>query len=47
MIETVVHHDFDPGSAMLGLISGGWPRVLSDLETLLETGDVPAQLVAS
>jgi uncharacterized protein YndB with AHSA1/START domain/DNA-binding transcriptional ArsR family regulator len=36
---TVVHEGFDPGSAMFAMISEGWPGVLSDLKTLLETGD--------
>jgi uncharacterized protein YndB with AHSA1/START domain/DNA-binding transcriptional ArsR family regulator len=36
---TVVHDDFDPGSTVLEMISGGWPHLLSDLKTLLETGD--------
>jgi uncharacterized protein YndB with AHSA1/START domain/DNA-binding transcriptional ArsR family regulator len=35
---TVVHENFEPGSIVLGLISTGWPRVLSSLKTLLETG---------
>ena len=39
---TVVHDDFDPGSTVLERVSEGWPRVLSDLKTLLETGTVPA-----
>lgn len=41
---TVVHDGFDPGSAILPGITEGWPRILSDLKTLLETGDtlVPA-----
>jgi DNA-binding transcriptional ArsR family regulator/uncharacterized protein YndB with AHSA1/START domain len=41
---TVVHDGFDPGSAILPGITEGWPRVLSDLKTVLETGDtlVPA-----
>jgi DNA-binding transcriptional ArsR family regulator/uncharacterized protein YndB with AHSA1/START domain len=39
---TVVHDGFDQGSAVLPGISGGWPRILSDLKTLLETGDIPA-----
>jgi DNA-binding transcriptional ArsR family regulator/uncharacterized protein YndB with AHSA1/START domain len=38
---TVVHDDFEPGSAVLGGITEGWPRILSDLKTLLETGDAP------
>jgi hypothetical protein len=36
---TVIHDDFDAGSAVLPGISEGWPRILSDLKTLLETGD--------
>ena len=42
---TVVHDGFPPGSAMLEAVSGrtektgGWPEVLSNLKTLLETGD--------
>ena len=35
---TVVHDGFAPGSTLLGLISQGWPHVLSSLKTLLETG---------
>jgi uncharacterized protein YndB with AHSA1/START domain len=34
----IVHNDFKPGSDMMQRISGGWPRVLSSLKTLLETG---------
>jgi DNA-binding transcriptional ArsR family regulator len=36
---TVVHDDFEPGSLMASLVSSGWPRVLSDIKTLLETGE--------
>ncbi len=35
---TVVHDDFEPGSTVLEMIGGGWPHLLSDLKTLLETG---------
>ena len=35
---TVVHDDFEPGSTVLAMIGGGWPHLLSDLKTLLETG---------
>lgn len=35
---TVTHDDFKPGSDMLPKISNGWPRVLSSLKSLLETG---------
>ena len=34
---TVVHDDFDQGSAMLESISNGWPLILASLKTLLET----------
>ncbi|MCO1656800.1 ArsR/SmtB family transcription factor [Pseudonocardia humida] len=43
---TVTHDDFDPGSVMHRAISGqlppsgGWPELLADLKTLLETGDL-------
>ena len=37
---TVVHDGFGPGSAILPGISEGWPRIMADLKTLLETGDL-------
>ena len=36
---TVVHDNFEAGSLMASLVSLGWPRILSDLKTLLETGE--------
>ena len=39
---TVVHDGFEPGSRVVEMISGGWPRVLSALKTFLERGDVSA-----
>jgi len=36
---TVVHDGFEPGSEVLRTISQGWPHILSNLKTLLETGD--------
>src|SRR5919112_516682 len=36
---TVVHDGLDPDGLMGSLISTGWPRVLSNLKTLLETGE--------
>jgi uncharacterized protein YndB with AHSA1/START domain/DNA-binding transcriptional ArsR family regulator len=36
---TVIHDDFDPGSTMLEGVSEGWPSILSNLKTLLETGE--------
>ena len=35
---TVTHEDLEAGSAMERNISQGWPRVLSSLKSLLETG---------
>ena len=37
---TVVHDGFADGSAVFALVSEGWPRVLSGLKSLLETGEV-------
>jgi len=37
---TVTHEDLDRDPQMLAGISGGWPKVLSNLKTLLETGRV-------
>jgi uncharacterized protein YndB with AHSA1/START domain/DNA-binding transcriptional ArsR family regulator len=36
---TVVHDGFGPDSTLLGMISQGWPAVISSLKTLLETGE--------
>ena len=38
---TVVHDGFEPDSTVREMVSQGWPRLLSDLKTLLETA--PAQ----
>src|SRR5262245_37408956 len=35
---TVVHDGFEPGSVVLESVSGGWPKVISGLKTMLETG---------
>jgi uncharacterized protein YndB with AHSA1/START domain len=43
---TVTHGGFEPGSEILDAVSGrkpqtgGWPEILANLKTLLETGDV-------
>lgn len=37
---TVTHEDLERDPRMLAGISGGWPMVLSNLKTLLETGRV-------
>jgi uncharacterized protein YndB with AHSA1/START domain len=39
---TVIHDDFDTGSTVLKMVSRGWPRILSGLKTLLETGETLA-----
>jgi hypothetical protein len=35
---TVSHDELEHDQKMLDSISGGWPKVLSNLKTLLETG---------
>jgi uncharacterized protein YndB with AHSA1/START domain len=35
---TVIHDEFDEGSKIFGMISQGWPAVLSSLKSFLETG---------
>jgi hypothetical protein len=35
---TVVHDEFDEDSKFFGMISKGWPAVLSSLKSFLETG---------
>ena len=35
---TVTHDDLERDPKMLAGISGGWPKILSNLKTLLETG---------
>src|SRR3954454_23305329 len=35
---TVVHDGFEAGSVVATMVSQGWPPILSDLKTLLETG---------
>ena len=36
---TVIHDDLAPGGKAAEMVSRGWPRVLSKLKTLVETGD--------
>ncbi|CAN5499843.1 SRPBCC family protein [soil metagenome] len=35
---TLTHDNFPQGSVVLGAISNGWPKILSGLKSLLETG---------
>jgi uncharacterized protein YndB with AHSA1/START domain/DNA-binding MarR family transcriptional regulator len=44
---TVIHDDLEPGGLTGSLISGGWPRVIANLKTLLETGDTLPDLQTS
>jgi len=40
LVKLTVRHDgFAPGSTVLEMIGEGWARLLSDLKTLLETGE--------
>ena len=38
---TVTHDDFEPDSKVFASISNGWPLVLSNLKSFLETGTTP------
>jgi len=44
---TVIHDDLEPGGKTGSLISQGWPRVVANLKTLLETGDTLPDLQQS
>lgn len=44
---TVTHDGFAPGSPMLEAIRCGWPAILANLKTLLETGDTTQPEVPS
>jgi uncharacterized protein YndB with AHSA1/START domain len=37
---TVTHEIERPASKLITAVSGGWPRVLSNLKSLLETGEI-------
>jgi uncharacterized protein YndB with AHSA1/START domain/DNA-binding transcriptional ArsR family regulator len=43
---TVVHDGFEPGSTVAEMVSGGWPRVIGALKTLLEAGGEPEDGIA-
>jgi uncharacterized protein YndB with AHSA1/START domain/DNA-binding transcriptional ArsR family regulator len=36
---TVVHDGFEPGSKVVDALAAGWPSLLANLKTLLETGE--------
>lgn len=44
---TVAHDDLVKDPAMLSAVSGGWPTVLSNLKTFLETGHALPRTVAA
>jgi uncharacterized protein YndB with AHSA1/START domain len=40
-VKLTITHTMDrEGSKLIAAVSGGWPRILSNLKSLLETGDV-------
>ena len=39
---TVLHEGFAADSKVIGMISQGWPRIMSSLKSLMETGQVLA-----
>ncbi len=40
-VKLTVTHEMDrPGSAFIAAVSGGWPMILSNLKSLLETGEI-------
>jgi hypothetical protein len=40
-VKLTVMHEIDrPDSKLIEAVSGGWPRILSNLKSLLETGKV-------
>jgi len=41
---TIVHEMEREGSALIQAVSGGWPRILSNLKSLLETGELAFKL---
>jgi uncharacterized protein YndB with AHSA1/START domain len=44
---TITHRVARAGSKFIEKVSGGWPRILSNLKTLLETGEVLMPLVVT
>lgn len=44
-VKLTVHHTIDvEGAQFVEAVSGGWPRILSNLKSLLETGEVVARV---
>jgi len=40
---TVVHDDLEPDGLLGTMISDGWPRIVADVKTLVETGGLGAE----
>lgn len=40
---TVTHDGIEPGTTVVQMVSQGWPHILSELKTLLETGETMAK----
>lgn len=40
-VKLTINHEIDrPDSKLITAVSGGWPRILSNLKSLLETGEI-------
>jgi uncharacterized protein YndB with AHSA1/START domain len=40
-VKLTIHHEMDRAeSKLIGAVSDGWPRILSNLKSLLETGEI-------
>jgi uncharacterized protein YndB with AHSA1/START domain len=44
---TVIHEIATPGSKLIEAVSGGWPKILASLKSLLETGSPLGELNAA
>jgi len=44
-VKLTIHHEIEGegGGKFIEAVSGGWPKVLSNLKSLLETGDAAFQ----
>ncbi|MDE3106043.1 MAG: SRPBCC domain-containing protein [Acidobacteriota bacterium] len=44
---TVTHSIAQPQSQLIQAVSGGWPKILSNLKSLLETGEIVLETAAA
>lgn len=45
LVKLTVTHEIDkPKSKFIEAVSNGWPKILSNLKTLLETGEAPVAI---